>query len=326
MPRRLTREQYVDGVRAGDRRSLARAITLAESRLPADAELAAAVLQDLQPHTGGALRIGVSGVPGAGKSTLLDELGARLVARGHRVGVLAVDPSSSLSGGSVLGDKTRMERLSHAPEAFVRPSPSGDAAGGVARRSREALLLCEAAGFDVVLVETVGVGQSETAVREMVDLLLLLVLTGAGDDLQGIKRGLLELADVVAVTKADGDNALRARRAAAELRGALHILHGGRRSGPAPVATCSATTGEGVDELWQEVLDRHTAERESGRLTARRRSQDLHWFDATIDELVRARVTTTPEFMARHRAYREQVEAGLLAPATAARRVVLEDS
>ncbi|MBK8975944.1 MAG: methylmalonyl Co-A mutase-associated GTPase MeaB [Planctomycetes bacterium] len=317
----MSRRDYVDGVLRGDRRALARAITLAESTLPGDIALAADVLQELQPHTGRAVRIGVSGVPGAGKSTLLDELGTRLAARGQRVAVLAVDPSSTVSGGSILGDKTRMERLARDERAYVRPSPSGDAAGGVARRTREALLLCEAAGFDVVFVETVGVGQSETAVVAMVDLLLVLVLTGAGDDLQGIKRGLLELADLLAVTKADGDNAERARRTAGELRSALHILQSVRSEGPAPVLTCSARDGSGIDALWDALAGRHAADRSSGRSTARRREQDLAWFDATVDELIRARAHADPDFVARRARLRAEVAATHLAPAAAARRV-----
>ncbi len=323
MQRRLSREAYVDGVRSGDRRVLARAITLVESRRGDDLQLAADVLDALgaDAERRAAVRVGVSGVPGAGKSTLLDELGTRLLGRGHRVAVLAVDPSSTLSGGSILGDKTRMERLARDDRAYVRPSPSGDAAGGVARRSREAVLLCEAAGFDVVLVETVGVGQSETAVASMVDHLLLLALTGAGDDLQGIKRGILELADSVVVTKADGDNLERARRAAAELSQALHILHGSRPGGPAPVATASARTGEGIDELWGTVLRVVESARTHGELETRRRAQDLHWFDEAVDEMIRARALADPDLLARRDRLRDEVARGSAIPTAAARRI-----
>ena len=221
---RLSLDEYERGVRAADRAVLAQAITLIESREAADGALAQALLTRLLPSTGNARRVGVTGVPGVGKSTFIDELGTRLTARGERVAVLAIDPTSALSGGSILGDKTRMARLSVNPDAYIRPSPSGRSPGGVARRTRETLLVCEAAGFSVVLVETVGVGQGEVAVSEMVDFFLVLALPGAGDELQGIKKGVLELADAIAVNKADGDNATRAQIALGDLRAAVRYL------------------------------------------------------------------------------------------------------
>jgi LAO/AO transport system kinase len=251
------------GIKAGDRRALAKAITLVESNLPADRTQALALLQELAPHTGGGLRLGVSGAPGVGKSTLIEALGLHLISRGHRVAVLAIDPSSALSGGSILGDKTRMERLSTHADAYIRPTPSAGTLGGVAERTREVLLLCEAAGYDIVIVETVGVGQSEVAVAGMTDLLLLLQLPNAGDDLQAIKRGVMELADVVAVNKADLDMA-------AAQRAARQIEAGMRRGAALPI---SATTGAGISELWDLVTGRIAEARESGRFVARRAAQ-----------------------------------------------------
>ncbi|HLU42943.1 MAG TPA: methylmalonyl Co-A mutase-associated GTPase MeaB, partial [Microthrixaceae bacterium] len=220
----LSVDAYVEGVLAGDRAVLARTITLVESRSPRHREAAREVLERLLPHTGGAHRVGITGVPGVGKSTFIDQLGVNLTSAGHRVAVLAVYPTSSRTGGSILGDKTRMERLAVDPDAFIRPSPAGATLGGVARSTRETILVCEAAGFDVVLVETVGVGQSETVVADMVDFFLVLMLAGAGDDLQGIKKGILELADMIAINKADGDNREQAERAAADYRAALHLM------------------------------------------------------------------------------------------------------
>ena len=241
--KRLDAQDYVDGVRRGDRAILARAITLIESEQPAHAELAQEVLEVLLPDTGGAHRVGISGVPGAGKSTFIDALGTTLTSQEHRVAVLAVDPTSSISGGSILGDKTRMSALSNDPNAFIRPSPTSGTLGGVARKTRETILLCEAAGFDVVLVETVGVGQSETIVAGMVDFFLVLFIAGAGDELQGIKRGILEVADMLAINKADGDNRPRAIRAQASYQSALRLMRGDRVP---PVVTCSALEKTGL--------------------------------------------------------------------------------
>jgi LAO/AO transport system kinase len=278
MSRRLSLDAYVEGVLAGNRVVLARAITLIESERPADTELAAALLDRILPHTGRSRRVGITGVPGAGKSTFIDALGMHLVReRGERVAVLSVDPSSPISGGSILGDKTRMERLAVEEGAFIRPSPARGHLGGVARRTRETMLLCEAAGYENVLVETVGVGQSETAVRSMTDFFLLLMLAGAGDDLQGIKRGILEMVEAVAITKADGDNVRKAERARAEYAGALRLFPASPDGWVPAVVTCSALTGAGVPEVWTLVLEHQAVLAEDGFLAERRGHQALTW-------------------------------------------------
>lgn len=275
---------YERGVREGDRTVLAQAVTLVESGLPDDAALAQALLQRLLPHTGRAFRVGVTGVPGVGKSTFIDELGLRLVASKHRVAVLAVDPSSQLTGGSILGDKTRMARLSLERDAFIRPTPSGLTPGGVARRTRETMLLCEAAGFDVVLVETVGVGQGETAVADMVDFFLVLVLPGGGDELQGIKKGVFELADALVVNKCDGENAVRARLALSELKSALRYLPRKSAAWKTSCLAASAQTGEGVDALWSEVRSHRAVMEGNGALSALRASQQGRWMWSLLRE------------------------------------------
>ncbi|WP_299645044.1 methylmalonyl Co-A mutase-associated GTPase MeaB [uncultured Chloroflexus sp.] len=285
--RTLTTEEYVEGVRNGDRAILARAITLIESNAPAHIAQAQEVLRQLLPYTGGALRVGITGVPGVGKSTFIEALGTMLCEQGHRVAVLAIDPSSSISRGSILGDKTRMERLARHPNAYIRPSPSGGSLGGVARKTRETLLICEAAGFDVVLVETVGVGQSETAVRGMVDFFLLLMLAGAGDELQGIKKGVIELADALVITKADGDNKARALAAQAEYRHALRYLTPATPGWKPPVRTCSALTGDGITAVWHEIEHFRTEMMASGVWSTRRREQARDWLYTLIDEQLR---------------------------------------
>ena len=284
----LSADEYVEGVRSGDRTVLARTITLLESSRPEHRALAGAVLQDLLPSTGGSHRVGITGVPGVGKSTFIDQLGVNLTARGHRVAVLAVDPTSSRTGGSILGDKTRMERLAVDPAAFIRPSPAGSTLGGVTRATRETVLVCEAAGFDVVLVETVGVGQSETVVAGMVDCFLVLMLSGAGDDLQGIKKGVLELADVVAINKADGDNVARAEVAAAEYRMALHLVGSASPTWTTPVLTCSAMTDTGLDELWAQVQLHRERMTASGEFGARRSAQQVAWMWSMLDDRLRS--------------------------------------
>jgi len=286
-------------VRDGDRASLARAITLVESKRSDHQKRAHQLVQVLLPHTGSAIRIGITGAPGVGKSSTIDALGTHLTGLGHRVAVLAVDPSSTRTGGSILGDKTRMAKLAIDPNAFVRPSPSSGTLGGVAAKTRETMLLCEAAGHDVVLVETVGIGQSETAVAEMTDFFLALMLPGAGDELQGIKKGLVELADMIAVNKADGDNIPRARAAAAEYRAALHILSARSPNWTPPVVTYSALTGDGIAELWSQVLTHRERMSASGEYAARRRDQQVTWMWAMLEERLFARLRSDPSLRAR---------------------------
>jgi LAO/AO transport system kinase len=282
--RDLTVTEFVEGVLAGDRVMLGRAITLVESTLAAHEVMAQQMLLQLLPHTGRALRLGITGIPGAGKSTFIEALGGRLTSLGHKLAVLAVDPSSTLSGGSILGDKTRMPDLSANPNAFIRPSPSAGTLGGVTRKTRETLLVCEASGFDVVIIETVGTGQSETAVDDMVDCFLLLMVAGAGDELQGIKRGVLELADIVAVNKADGDNINRAELARQQYATGLHFMRPKFPSWVPQVIACSAKTGWGLDELWTLVQAHAKALSESGDFIAHRQQQLVRWMWSLISE------------------------------------------
>jgi LAO/AO transport system kinase len=273
----------------GNRRALSRAITLVESTRADHRAQAADLLQRLAPHAGDSIRIGISGVPGAGKSTFIEAMGNHILDRGHRLAVLAVDPSSALSGGSILGDKTRMETLSQRREAFIRPSPAGRTLGGVTRRTRETLLLCEAAGFDVVLVETVGVGQSETAVADMTDMFVLLLLPGGGDDLQGIKRGIMELADLILINKADGDLVATANHSASDYLHALKLLHPRTRNWRVPVKTCSALQGKGIDEAWDLVGQFRETLTASGELARRRAQQARAWmWSETAESLLAA--------------------------------------
>jgi LAO/AO transport system kinase len=274
------------------------------------------------PATGKALRVGITGVPGVGKSTLVDELGMRLVAGGHRVAVLAVDPSSALSGGAILGDKTRMQRLSLAPNAYIRPSPSGLSPGGVARRTRETMLVCEAAGFDVVLVETVGVGQGEFAVAAMVDFFLVLMLPGAGDELQGIKKGVLELADAIAVNKADGDNVARARLALGDLKAALRYLPRKRKSWQTEVVTVSGQSGDGLDRLWRLVEEHHRTLAASGELESLRAEQQRQWMWSLIGERLDAAFRGHPVVAAELATVEAEVLAGRASPTAAADRLL----
>lgn len=281
--RRLSVDRYIEGVLAGDRVTLARAITLVESDLPADLDLAGRLLDAILPHTGQSRRVGITGVPGAGKSTFIDTLGMYLVnERGEKVAVLSVDPASPLSGGSILGDKTRMEHLCLEEHAFIRPSSSRGRLGGVAPRTREAILLCEAAGFSNVLIETVGVGQSETAVRSMSDFFLLLLIPGAGDELQGTKRGIIEMIDAVAINKADGDNKLKADRARVEYAAALHLFPAPASGWQPKVVTCSAVTAEGVPEIWNMILEHRRHFESTGQLARLRSHQSLDWMRELI--------------------------------------------
>jgi LAO/AO transport system kinase len=307
---------------AGDRRALARAITLVESRRPADRGRAEALLGQLLPATGRALRLGISGPPGAGKSTFIEALGQQVLAAGRTIAVLAVDPSSLRSGGSILGDKTRMQQLAQASGAYVRPSPAGGTAGGLARRSREAALLCEAAGFDVVVLETVGVGQSETAVAEMVDCFLLLLAPGAGDELQGLKRGIVELADLVVISKADGDLAPAAERARADYQAALHLLRPATPAWTPAVLACSALAGTGIAEAWAVIQRQHAALAAAGELAARRARQAAAWLWSEVQAALLDQLQADPATRAKLAALEREVRAGRLLPPTAARAVV----
>jgi LAO/AO transport system kinase len=304
-------------LRSGDRATLARAITLIESKRADHRAQARQLVQELLPATGKAVRLGMTGAPGSGKSTTIDALGSYLTARGHKVAVLAVDPSSSRSGGSILGDKTRMARLSVDPNAFIRPSPTSGTLGGVAAKTRETMLLCEAAGYDVIIVETVGVGQSETAVADMTDFFLLLMVAGAGDELQGLKKGVVELAEMIAVNKADGDNVGRARAAAAEFRGALNILTPQTANWTPPGITYSALTGGGIDELWAKVLAHREALSASGELAARRRDQQVKWMWTLLEERLMAKLRGDPALRAKLKTAEAAVAAGKLAPTLA---------
>jgi LAO/AO transport system kinase len=320
--RPLTAEDYYAGVRAGDIAVLARALTLIESSSPRHQPLAEELLTRLLPHTGQSIRVGITGAPGVGKSTFIEALGLLLVGRGKRVAVLAVDPSSRVSGGSILGDKTCMPRLSAERAAYIRPSPSAGTLGGVARKTRESMLVCEAAGYDILLIETVGVGQSETVVADMTDCFLTLMIPGAGDELQGIKRGLLELVDVIAVNKADGPNRAAAELAAEQYRQALVSL-AGRNGDPPAVLTCSALERQGVDTVWEAIAERHGRRAATGELAERRRRQNLRWLWALVEGQLREAVHAHPAV----RALRDDIEREVLAgatPAAAAARRILE--
>jgi LAO/AO transport system kinase len=315
-------QYYIDGVLGGDRRTLSKTITVIESSLAAHQELGRRILDALLPASGTATRLGVTGVPGVGKSTFIESFGMFLLQRGHRVAVLAVDPSSRRSGGSIMADKTRMEKLAVQPQAFIRPSPSGGCLGGVARKTRETMLICEAAGYDVVLVETVGVGQSETAVAAMVDFFLVLMLAGAGDELQGIKRGVLELADAIVVNKADGDNVEKARRAARTYENALHLLQPATPTWSPPVLTASAVEMTGLDRVWDTILDHRRRMTETGELSQKRRSQNLEWMWSLIEEGLREHFIHRPSVQKHLPRIRVEVETGEMTPTAAATQLL----
>ncbi len=322
MRQRLSVETYINGVLSGDRVTLGRAITIMESSLPDDRKVAGQILQSILPHTGKSIRIGITGVPGVGKSTFIEAFGSYLTSLGRRVAVLAVDPSSAQSGGSILGDKTRMEKLSRNPNAYIRPSATNLSLGGVARHTREAILLCEAAGYDIILVETVGVGQSETLVKGMTDFFLLLMLAGAGDELQGIKKGIMEMVDAVAVNKADNGNELAVAKAVTEYRQALHLLPETASKVPVQVVSCSALEETGMEMIWQ-IIDRYYLQTSgSGYLTVNRQSQRVHWLREQVrqsledrfyeNELVKKHIASTDEAVRRGEKLPEEAAAFLI--------------
>jgi LAO/AO transport system kinase len=314
-------ERLTRGLRAGDRTMLSRAITLIESKRADHRRSTAALMQALLPHTGQAVRVGITGAPGVGKSTLIDALGSMLTAQACKVAVLAVDPSSRRTGGSILADKTRMARLANDPNAFIRPSPSSGTLGGVAAKTRETMLLCEAAGYDVVLVETIGVGQSEIAVADMTDFFLVLALPGAGDELQALKKGVVELADMIAVNKADGDNIPRARLAASQFAAALHILSPRSQHWSPPVVTCSALSGDGIDVLWSHVLDHRARLTACGELAGRRGEQQVKWMWTMLEERLFEPLRSDRALKAALPRIEADVAAGRLAPSAAVEKI-----
>jgi LAO/AO transport system kinase len=321
--RRLSLSEYVDGVLRGDRTALGQAITLIESSRADDTELAQDILEHCLPHTGNSIRVGITGVPGVGKSTVIDALGSYLTReRGEKVAVLAVDPSSQLSGGSILGDKTRMERLSCDQNAFIRPTPSSGALGGVARRTRETMLLCEAAGYRNIIVETVGVGQSETAVRSMVDFFLLLMLAGAGDELQGMKRGIMEMTDLIAINKADGDNRRKAQLAMREYANALHLFPPSPTGWYPRVVTCSAQAGEGIAGIWDVVTEHNAWMRHKGFFETIRRRQVKQWMYEVIEQGLHTGFRDHPSVQQALPKFEEDVLEGRISSFRAAERLL----
>ena len=315
--KKMSVEDYVEGVKKGDRMILAKAITLIESNAPKDFDKAQRVLQALLPRTGHSLRIGITGVPGAGKSTFIEAFGQLLCQQGYKVAVLAVDPTSSITGGSILGDKTRMQKLSREPNCFIRPSPSGGTLGGVARKSRETMMLCEAAGCDVILVETVGVGQSETTVRSMVDFFMLVVLTGAGDDLQGIKKGIMELADAIVVNKADGDNLERAKVTQGEYERMVEFIRPATEGWKTHAYRCSALQKTGLLELWAVMREFEKVTKKSGAFENRRQRQIIAWVKTMIDEHLHNLFYEDPVIKGRLPEVRAAVLAGVVSPSQA---------
>ena len=315
-------EALAKGVLEGNRRALARAITLVESTRDDQRASASALLERLIPHAGNSIRLGISGVPGVGKSTFVEALGNHVIDAGHRVAVLTVDPSSAISGGSILGDKTRMELLSRRSEAYIRPSPAGDTLGGVTRRSREALILCEAAGFDVIIVETVGVGQSETKVADMTDMFVLLLLPGAGDELQGIKRGIMELADLILINKADDDLLALAGRTATDYRGALTLLHPRSANWKVEVQTCSARDGVGIAEAWEVALSHREMLDASGEFTARRAAQSRGWMWSEVSDNLITALQSDPQVREQIPALEAAASEGRIPPTVAARQLL----
>lgn len=319
---RLSTEAYVEGILAGDRITLSRAITLVESRLPADRLLAQEVMEHILPHTGNTLRIGITGVPGVGKSTFIEAFGSYITSLNIPLAVLTVDPSSQRSGGSILGDKTRMEALAHNPLAYIRPSATSGSLGGVAHRTREAMLLCEAAGYKVILIETVGVGQSETLVRSMTDFFLLLMLAGAGDELQGIKKGIMEMADAIALTKTDGSNRELAKQAQKEYQNALHLFPIAESGWATPVVTCSALTNEGILPIWDIMTQYRQAMQKNGYFERNRQNQNLDWMRSYLLQELEERFLEHPAIREHWPSAHLAVQQGSELPIQAAKKLL----
>jgi len=317
-----TAEEFAGELLKGRRLALSKAITLIESEKADDRKMASEILKALIPHTGASIRVGITGVPGAGKSTFIEALGCHLTGQNHTVAVLAIDPSSSISGGSILADKTRMENLIVSPHAFIRPSPSSSHLGGVAKKTRETMLLCEAAGFEIVLIETVGVGQSEIAAASMVDFFLVLMLPNAGDELQGIKKGVLECADAIVINKADAASMEKALLAKKIYENALHIITPPSRSWIPPVLTCSSLEGTGIDEVWLAVMKRHTLLRESGELAKKRKDQDIHWMWSLLDEHIKQYVFSLPGVEQAIKRAQDDLREGAITPDSAAEQIL----
>ena len=315
-------QYYIQGVLDSNRLMLSRTITLIESSLPAHQDMVRDIIDKLLPHTGNAVRLGITGVPGAGKSTFIDSFGSLLTRLGHRVAVLAIDPSSTRSGGSILGDKTRMMNLSVNEHAFIRPPPSGGTLGGVARKTRETMLACEAAGFDVIIVETVGVGQSETTVASMVDFFLVLMIAGAGDELQGIKKGVLEVADAIVINKADGDNQRRAELARKEYETALHLLTPGSKDWSPPVLTCSALKQSGLEEIWEMVTQHRSIMVTNGELETRRKQQALDWMHFLLGEGLKNWFYNHPSIIQQLPTLTDDINSKKVSPAAAATKLL----
>src|SRR6056297_723743 len=315
-------EYFIQGVRAGDRKILAKTITLIESSLATHQQLVTTVLDELLPDTGNTIRLGITGVPGAGKSTFIENMGLQLIDQGYRLAVLAVDPSSARSGGSILGDKTRMEKLSARPEAFIRPSPSGGSLGGVSRKSRETMIICEAAGYDVILVETVGVGQSEITVRSMVDFFLLLTITGAGDELQGMKKGIMELADAILVNKADGENIKKAQTTKSEFNRILHYLQPATPGWDTKAYTCSSITGSGISGIWEVIEEFLQHTQSTGYFAERRHTQAIEWMKAMIEEYLKKIFYEDEKVKGVYESVQDAVKTGKITPASGAHRLI----
>lgn len=324
--KRLSKEEMMEGILSGNRMILSRAITLVESALPDDREQSEDLLNELLPKTGNSFRIGITGVPGVGKSTFIESFGLFLCEQGFKVAVLAIDPSSQRTSGSILGDKTRMEQLSHHPSAYIRPSPTSNSLGGVANKTRETMLLCEAAGFDVILIETVGVGQSETAVKGMVDFFLLLMLAGAGDELQGIKKGIMEMADGIAITKADGDNIKHSKQARIEYQNALHLFPPSESGWYPKVLTCSSVANAGLDDIWQMINEYKEKLSASGYLVEMRKKQNIDWMNESIKQGLLHQFFSDEKVKSQLKDLTEKVANGELTPQSAARKLIQDNS